>query len=131
MDEVLQRAVDAFQKEFRSRSFSGRHQELGKMLNCLVCDQRHREPRCKQNFVEGFGPVNPKFRHGLGTKWRINPHFSKHRLQLVQATRELLPYFETANKARSKAVNLLRATWAEESRIPQNIQKESRRINRG
>jgi hypothetical protein len=30
-------------KEVAGRSFSGRHPELGKMLNCKVCGRRHRE----------------------------------------------------------------------------------------
>lgn len=39
-------AVEEFKKEFRNRSFSGRNAQLGKMINCAVCDLRHRESQC-------------------------------------------------------------------------------------
>ena len=40
-------------KEIRSRSFAGRHPELGKMVNCPVCDLRHRDSqKCEQKFKE-------------------------------------------------------------------------------
>jgi hypothetical protein len=47
-------ALAKFREDFRKRSFSGRHPELGKMVNCKVCGTRHRqhERTCVQKFVE-------------------------------------------------------------------------------
>lgn len=44
--------------EILNRSFSGRHPELGKMINCRVCDMRHRqnERKCEQKFVAELIP---------------------------------------------------------------------------
>lgn len=39
-------AVDTFQKEFKRRPFSGRNAQLGKMIKCPLCSQRHRESQC-------------------------------------------------------------------------------------
>jgi hypothetical protein len=40
-------------EEIKRRSFSGRHPELGKMVNCQVCRTRHRSSiKCEQKFVE-------------------------------------------------------------------------------
>lgn len=42
-------------KEIRSRSFSGRNPDLGKMIKCHVCGLRHRDSiKCEQKFVELF-----------------------------------------------------------------------------
>lgn len=38
----LQEAVAEFESEREAKSFSGRHPELGKMVNCGVCGRRHR-----------------------------------------------------------------------------------------
>jgi len=46
-------AVNAALEDISSRSFSGRHPELGKMIKCQVCRLRHRESvKCQQRFVE-------------------------------------------------------------------------------
>lgn len=41
-DFRLEAAVSAFNTERSAKSFSGRHPELGRMVNCPVCDKRHR-----------------------------------------------------------------------------------------
>jgi hypothetical protein len=43
--------------EIHERSFSGRHPELGKMIKCAVCNERHRDsikclPRYKELWIE-------------------------------------------------------------------------------
>src|SRR5690349_5834443 len=44
----LQKALYLYNKKFRERTFSGRNPQLGKMINCAICDRRHREyPACK------------------------------------------------------------------------------------
>ncbi len=51
--ELLEAARKAL-LEIRKRPFSGRHPELGKMVNCQVCAMRHRvgERECTQKFAE-------------------------------------------------------------------------------
>jgi hypothetical protein len=39
----LAQAVLKFKDEFKTRSFSGRHSELGKMIKCVKCGRRHRD----------------------------------------------------------------------------------------
>lgn len=66
------------------RSFSGRHPELGKMINCQFCGHRHRENErnCKQVFAKdknGKDRVAPQTRKGIYgaamfAKRRIHPH---------------------------------------------------------
>lgn len=49
----LQKLIDAELKVVHDRSFSGRHPELGKMIKCQVCGQRHRNSIvCKQVFKQ-------------------------------------------------------------------------------
>ncbi len=48
--EAGQEAAAKALAEIRNRSFSGRHPELGRMINCQFCNLRHRE---NQNFREG------------------------------------------------------------------------------
>src|SRR6202790_1112469 len=77
--------------EIYSRSFSGRHPELGRMINCQFCNMRHRENerKCVQKFttVVNRGPEEktvpertaPQTKKGvLGSKafakTRIRPH---------------------------------------------------------
>lgn len=41
--EAGQLAAEQALQAIRDRSFSGRHPELGKMINCQICGLRHRE----------------------------------------------------------------------------------------
>jgi hypothetical protein len=50
--EALVAAVKALE-QIRSRSFSERHPELGKMIKCQICSHRHRSSiKCEQKFKE-------------------------------------------------------------------------------
>jgi hypothetical protein len=53
----LQAAIDAATTVIMGRSFSDRHPELGKMVNCRVCGLRHRqnERKCVQVFTYRVG----------------------------------------------------------------------------
>lgn len=56
-------AAEIALKAIRARSFSERHLELGKMINCVHCDTRHRknERVCEQRFATGrYDISNPK-----------------------------------------------------------------------
>ena len=41
-NQELVQAVEKFDAEYRDRSFSGRHPELGRMIKCDGCGRRHR-----------------------------------------------------------------------------------------
>ncbi len=43
--DALIKLTGAYLEERTKKSFSERHLELGKMINCSVCDRRHREAR--------------------------------------------------------------------------------------
>lgn len=60
--ERLKAAVEAATKRMRQRTFSERHTELGKMINCKVCGLRHRqfEHRCEQKHVVIGKETNPE-----------------------------------------------------------------------
>lgn len=84
--EASAEALDAIY----SRSFSGRHPELGKMVNCQICDSRHRENerKCEQKFVKKGQLVPPAgltsltMRQVVGAarfaKKRIRPHSNRY-----------------------------------------------------
>lgn len=42
VSEELKKAIEAANSTIEARSFSERHPELGKMINCQVCRRRHR-----------------------------------------------------------------------------------------
>jgi len=50
-----QGTLDAARLALRSRPFSERHRELGKMIKCQICGRRHRQmslPPCEQKFTQ-------------------------------------------------------------------------------
>jgi hypothetical protein len=57
ISEELAKAIAATTKTIEGRSFSERHPELGKMVNCRVCGTRHRanEKKCEQVFTYRVG----------------------------------------------------------------------------
>src|SRR6266403_670506 len=93
--ETGQEAAAKALAEIRDRSFSGRHPELGRMINCQFCSLRHRENerKCGQKFAtneEGveYGKLAPPegltgltARQVLGAqrfaKKRIHPHSNR------------------------------------------------------
>jgi len=49
---ALRAATDQFFEDRSNLTFSGRNPELGKMINCGVCNRRHRFAHtCVQNYV--------------------------------------------------------------------------------
>lgn len=116
VSEALQAAIAEATKAIGARSFSERHPELGKMVNCQVCGTRHRlnERKCVQVFTYRMkdyellketedGKVVPDYRTcapegekptikqimGAATfaRKRFHPHPSKIKLLLIQKTR--------------------------------------------
>jgi hypothetical protein len=111
-----QKAINAALFEIEDRPFSGRHPELGKMVNCRVCGIRHRvnERKCEQVFTYRVGDYElfredengelvpdyrtavrpdkrPTMKQVMGraafAKKRFNPHPSRFKLVLIERTR--------------------------------------------
>lgn len=111
LDIVLEKAIADFYEAQKVKSFSQRHPELGKMVNCRVCNTRHRSIHvCSQRFAKNKKtglPMEMVVLEGLTgltknqiigraafAKKRINPHHSKKLLQLLQRTIEIYPLNE-------------------------------------
>jgi hypothetical protein len=137
--EVAQ-AIAKFREALPERSFSGRHPELGRMINCKVCGRRHRAiPEC----VERVLIPTAKTRKGaLGAatfvKKRLQPHHSHRLLRLVQLTQDLFSkYFpeqisdpqKAMQAARGEAKAVQRRAYAETRAALQRQQHKSRQIN--
>lgn len=130
----LQKSITKVRESLASRSFSGRNPELGKMINCVFCDRRHRSiENCVQRFAKdknGKELIAEGHGHGKG---RLTPHWNRRSLELVILTRRLIPLYPEdtpIKKIRSRALNLLRKKWHAASQRIQAQQKLSRRINR-
>lgn len=129
-------AIARIREKEKEKSFSGRHPELGKMINCQFCDRRHRSSiLCFQVFAKDKNDIELIARgHGHG-HGRLTRHWNKRSLELVDLTRQLIPFYPNGEadfqKARSRALNMLRKKWHARSTRIQTQQKLSRRINRG
>lgn len=144
--EDLLKAVESFKQSFRDRSFSGRNPDLGKMIKCRVCTRRHRSSQvCEYQFAkvrvshskENYRqtePMNPKPRYSIGPKNRMNPHFSKRRLILVQRVKEFIEAMpgseDFATEVRDLTFQNLKRNWKLKSKKYRDTQKQSRTINR-
>lgn len=139
---ALQSAIDNFKKIFGSRSFSGRHPELGTMVNCGVCGRRHRS----SIVCDPVYSAEAKPRHRLIPKAkRYNPHHNQYDLQLIEKTREvtrqnvprngahfpLLSVEQLMRTSRSTAEHRLDEEREKEAKRIRRQQDVSRRINRG
>lgn len=120
--------------DLKSRSFSGRHPELGKMMKCQVCNRRHRAvQKCEQKFVELFIEEDietgekttvfatalqegkkPTLKQHMGAAAfkgkRLKAHPNKRNKQLIDLVRSLIPdeYTpEDLTKAQKKARRML------------------------
>jgi hypothetical protein len=114
--EAVAKATAEALAKIKQRTFAGRHPELGKMINCHVCGQRHREThmigkdvvQCEIRYAKGsrydMMPESEKkemviepatMRQLMGArhfaKKRRHPHPSKRNLQLVQCTQQNYP----------------------------------------
>lgn len=107
----LDAAVTKALEDIESRSFAGRHPELGKMFKDPVCGKRHRGSPCEQKFAEAYteedldtGEVETFYRiakpiNGFVGKSafkgkRKSPHANARNLMLVELTQELYPNYE-------------------------------------
>jgi hypothetical protein len=142
--EAIQ-AADAALAAIRARSFSERHPELGKMVNCQVCDLRHRaSQKCEQKFKQlwidedletgelsiqyAIVPLpgqkgTPKSIVGAAhfAKKRRNPHPSRRKLQFIRLVRKLTPdeyYPDDLQTARETAIELLGLNKTFKDKLP-------------
>ena len=154
--QLVADAVAKFREEHAAKSFSDRHPELGKMINCPVCLRRHRSViKCEQVFTTGTHDPAPEgekmllvaaqTRKGilgaaLFAKKRIFQHHSKRLLQLVQLTQILFPkyfpvQFPDPEKAMKVARGEARAILSRKNKLfNYKVRRQrdiSRRINRG
>lgn len=158
---TLSEAIAEFNEEHYNKSFSGRHPELGKMINCQICSLRHRSSEvCVEKFAvgthdprpegekielrnENAHPGGPTRNDVFGNQWkgkRKTPHHNARKLRLLEVTREIFhedfePFFTdhvaSMKSARAIAMGTLRKQRKEASSILRHQQDVSRRINRG
>jgi hypothetical protein len=118
-----QKAANQAIQEIHSRSFSGRHPELGKMIKCTACGRRHRDSNkheAKYIAVAGETPATEsliesrRIRLVLGAAVfkgkRRKPPLNKKTNEYVQLVRSFLPNEytpEEMEKARNKAKRIL------------------------
>jgi hypothetical protein len=124
------------------------------MINCYVCDQRHREPVCVPKYYEIeyemsdgttekvemiASQTTRKGVYGAAAfaKKRFLPHHSKKNLQLVQLTQQLYPqhavYYpqpeDAMKEARKEARRLLKKRRNAQRKIKAAQQEIARSIN--
>jgi hypothetical protein len=160
ISEELQKVADAALTDIHNRSFSGRHPELGKMINCPVCGLRHRGMQCEPHYMELYveedletGKQTPVYamasqttRKGVAgakafAKQRLKPHLNKYKRQFVERVRQLIgegtfdlqsKEFEATLKiARTLAARQLKRERIERANVQRQMQDVSRRINWG
>jgi|SRR5579859_849618 len=153
--EVAEKAL----AEVRSRSFSGRHPELGKMINCPVCSRRHRSfIVCEQKFTTGrydlrdpkpllIAGVTPEtetvvesrkvravFGARLFAKKRLHPHPNKRALRFIEIVRWLTPDEYTQEdlaQAKKRAARILAKEFGRRGFLPPIWQRRAKEENAG
>ena len=92
VSEELQKAIDAATSAIEGRSFSERHPELGKMVNCQVCHRRHRQTNVAYTApIKGkILPLHNKCEQVFTYRVGDYEYFRK------DATGELVPDYRTA-----------------------------------
>lgn len=144
----LTKAIEKFKEQFAERTYSQRHEELGKMINCHLCNRRHREadPLALSSHAHRSDATfrDLPSRHVLFAKRRFNPHRNAKILQFVRLTEKILkeeiePFFRPdpehpdnlIRRAQRRAAKVMRRTWIKERLVQKHMQDHSRRINAG
>lgn len=145
MEDIKKLVTDAIQKfrdDYEHKSYSQRHPELGKMVNCRICGLRHRSIQvCQQRIIVSV-PQTRKGIYGAAAfaKKRVRPHHSHRLLRIVETTQNLFPKYypdqiKDAEKAmlaaRGEAVKTLVKAEKKQRKVVRQRQQESRKINRG
>lgn len=142
MSDALNAAVEQFWESHRSKSFSERNPGLGKMINCRLCERRHREtaPHGNISYVSFCSQDTFKGINGAASvaKKRFNPHPSPRNLKLINRvwaifSLDFLPYFSDPVEARREAVlaaqRELKNEYRKARRIKNRISRKSRKRN--
>lgn len=151
---LIQRAADTFFAEREHKSFSDRHPELGRMITCAVCGNRHRSSRtCTAVYARVAGLLKPDGSVDLVTKRQVHgaaafkgKRILRHRnawgLQVLERAtliyRDLIadPYWPRTNTeelgkhALSRALNAKRRERALRRKKLNSISYRSRQKNR-
>ena len=142
----LTEAVEKFHEAFAGRTFSQRHEELGKMINCPRCGLRHRagDPLIKESTAHGE-QKKAVFDQPSGaayfSKQRINQRHNSRVHEFAQLAEkiyneEIAPYFHAEGdilirRAQRQAAAILRKRWVASLALRKHMQSVSRRINWG
>lgn len=143
----LAEAAKKFKEAFAERSFSARHEELGKMIDCRLCGRRHRQadPLALASRAHGEQKKEmPPSRAVIFHKQRFHPHHNDRVRQFARLaeeifTRDISPYFSPdpehpdnlIRRAQRRAALILRKRWIAARVIKKHMQDISRRINSG
>lgn len=76
VNKAVQDAIAKLREDIADRSFSGRHPELGKMINCKICGLRHRSSIvCKENVIVSTAQTRKGvYGSAAFAKKRVRPH---------------------------------------------------------
>lgn len=146
-------AVEKFKEQFAERSFSQRHEELGKMIDCRLCGIRHREGDPLFKFSAAHGEQKRATQETPSwhnkdrvnfSKPRFNPHHGAKQIAFAQLSakiyeEDIAPYFSPDSehpdslirRAQRQAAKFLRNLWIKPRIAYKHIQEHSRRINAG
>lgn len=156
---LLQQAVEEFEAERAAKTFSGRHPELGKMIQCPVCDRRHQSSHTcipvyaaskteeefdGENWIPRILMASDKTRKGVYgasrfKRQRILKHRNARSLRILDRATQLFrtdynPFYNDENvagkMALSRAMNEIRKENKERRRKLLKITKASRKQNR-
>lgn len=136
--QKLNAAVAKALAAIRARSYSGRNPQLGRMINCPICDRRHRGSICEPHYAVGrYDPdkkpliANQLTARGVLGKHsmpkRYHPHPNHKGLLLVQRTQFIYPQFELYI---SDPVECMKASRKEAARQLREEDKIRKRIKR-
>lgn len=154
LEPVVKAAIEKFHEERRHKTFSERHPELGRMINCQVCSRRHRESiKCVQNFkylytledtetgekTDVFATATPHgekptYRQMIGAAVfkgkRRRPHPNAKNLQLIERTHQLYGNFEFDPKSEQDQADLKTARTQANRELRKNRKLRNRNIRR-
>lgn len=158
--QELANVIEETINSVRARSYSQRHPELGKMINCPVCNRRHNGKQCEAKYAPlheeedlETGEVTKVYRMAaqntrkgvLGAavfaKKRFHPHLNRRKTLFIERVRKLFGEgtFNEESPEFKRALNIARRTAKEQlgrerrsrANARRHMQNVSRRINRG
>lgn len=146
-NNALESVVEQFHRGRQTKSYGDRHPELGKMIKCQVCNQRHRGSPCIAVYAKNEDGSERLADQGTNKgvygaakfKGRILKHRNAWGLQVLERAlllyrKDYEPYFkdkdEAGKMALVEAIRQKRAERAARRRKLNSVVKASRRGNR-